>query len=55
MLSSNQDYWARKLARSVAKDKQNVAALEALGWRVLVVWECNLESGVSEAIQALVA
>lgn len=39
---SNTGYWAPKLARNVERDASNVAALEAAGWRVLVLWECEV-------------
>jgi DNA mismatch endonuclease (patch repair protein) len=39
---SRTEYWLPKLARNVERDKRSIAALEALGWRVLVVWECEL-------------
>lgn len=38
---SRLDYWGPKLARNVARDACNEEALAALGWRVLVVWECQ--------------
>ncbi|MBX5165702.1 MULTISPECIES: very short patch repair endonuclease [unclassified Rhizobium] len=44
--TSRQDYWVPKLARTVARDAENVAALKALGWRVLVLWECELKEEV---------
>jgi DNA mismatch endonuclease Vsr len=34
-------WWAAKLARTVERDARNRAALEALGWSVLVLWECE--------------
>ncbi len=34
-------YWRRKLARNVARDAENEAALRAQGWRVFSVWECS--------------
>lgn len=37
-----QDYWLPKLDRNMARDAKAIAALEALGWRVLVLWECEL-------------
>jgi DNA mismatch endonuclease (patch repair protein) len=39
---SNLGYWAGKLARNVARDAANVEALKAMGWKVLVVWECEV-------------
>ena len=38
---SNQGYWGPKLARNIERDASHKAALEAQGWRVLVVWECE--------------
>lgn len=35
-------WWAAKLARNVGRDDANEVALKAAGWRVLVVWECEV-------------
>jgi len=37
------DYWLPKLARNQARDVANRAALEAAGWSVLYVWECEID------------
>lgn len=42
MPATNVAYWERKFARNVARDAANKVALEQIGWRVLVVWECEL-------------
>ena len=42
---SNADYWGPKLKRNQARDKKNLAALTALGWKPLVIWECELKKG----------
>ena len=39
----NLDYWEAKFARNVERDEQNLAALEAAGWKVLVLWEHQLK------------
>ena len=38
---SRLDYWRPKLLRNQQRDVSNLAALRKLGWRVLVVWECE--------------
>ncbi|MBE7219196.1 MAG: DNA mismatch endonuclease Vsr [Caulobacteraceae bacterium] len=38
----NADYWRAKIARNVARDAGATDRLRALGWRPLVVWECEL-------------
>jgi DNA mismatch endonuclease (patch repair protein) len=35
------DFWGPKIARNQARDAANTAAMEALGWRVLTVWQCQ--------------
>ncbi|MFB1488551.1 MULTISPECIES: very short patch repair endonuclease [unclassified Thiocapsa] len=39
---TNAAFWKEKLDRNVARDAEAVAALEASGWKVIVVWECEL-------------
>lgn len=43
MPKSNTDYWIAKFDRNVERDAENLRALKADGWRVHVVWECELE------------
>lgn len=35
------DYWGKKLDRTLNRDKINIFKLEQMGWRVLVIWECE--------------
>lgn len=39
----NVEYWEAKFARNLERDERNLAALEELGWRVLVLWEHQLK------------
>jgi DNA mismatch endonuclease, patch repair protein len=39
----NAAYWRGKIARNRTRDAANLAALAALGWRTLVVFECALK------------
>lgn len=41
---TNTDYWLPKLANNQAKDKRAISLLKKNGWRVIVVWECQLRS-----------
>ncbi len=36
------EFWISKLENNVKRDRGNISALRRLGWRVLVVWECEL-------------
>ena len=42
MPKSNVEYWTIKFDRNVERDAANLAALEDAGWRVHVIWECEL-------------
>ncbi len=44
--SSNQKYWEKKLYGNRHRDKRNIEGLHKQGWRVLVIWECELRKQV---------
>lgn len=39
---TRQDYWTPKLARNIERDRLAQSALAELGWRVEIVWECEV-------------
>lgn len=47
MPKANADYWRAKIARNIARDARSLDALAVLGWRALIVWECELKDGVA--------
>lgn len=44
MPQTNKEFWERKLARNVERDAEVSEKLTRIGWRVLVVWECELKN-----------
>lgn len=44
--SSNKDYWVPKIQRNVERDKSNMGLLVADGWKVIVIWECEVKNSV---------
>ncbi|HEX5380065.1 MAG TPA: DNA mismatch endonuclease Vsr [Phenylobacterium sp.] len=44
---ANRDYWLAKVARNRARDEAARAALEAGGWRVETIWECDLKDAAA--------
>lgn len=40
---TNSIYWTAKLTRNAARDARHLIDLERLGWRALVIWECELK------------
>lgn len=49
---SRRRYWLAKLHRNAARDKMNQRLLRRLGWRVLVVWECQTLANFSARLRA---
>jgi DNA mismatch endonuclease (patch repair protein) len=39
---SNIEFWARKFNENIERDRRTTSALKKLGWRVIIVWECEL-------------
>lgn len=46
--SSNIEYWMSKINGNVERDEQNNEKLLSMGWKVLVIWECELKKNVRE-------
>jgi DNA mismatch endonuclease, patch repair protein len=44
---TNAEYWRAKIARNRARDVKALAAYSAMGWRTLVVYECELKDRAS--------
>lgn len=42
---ANREYWVGKVAANRERDRAAHSALEALGWRVETVWECEIRDG----------
>ena len=40
--ASNTAFWEKKFADNVARDRRKLRALRRAGWRVLVLWECQV-------------
>jgi len=42
--ATHQDYWIPKFKRTVERDRRNQKELKQCGWKVIVVWECELRN-----------
>lgn len=52
--STRQDFWRTKVLRNRGKDLETEKALESMGWRTLVVWECALKGRERKPLQEMV-
>lgn len=48
---SRLDFWGPKLEGNRARDSRKITALETAGWRVLVIWECELKDTEALAVK----
>ncbi|HEU0142199.1 MAG TPA: very short patch repair endonuclease [Bryobacteraceae bacterium] len=51
--STNVAFWQEKLDRNIERDQQDRNALKRLGWRVYVVWGCDIEGNTKRLIKLL--
>nr|WP_244616617.1 very short patch repair endonuclease [Youhaiella tibetensis] len=49
--STRPEFWQTKFNGNVERDARNQATLEAAGWQVMVVWECELKSGPEAVLE----
>jgi len=45
---SNFEFWHKKIEENVKRDKLNYKQLKDLGWKVIVIWECELKKDVRD-------
>lgn len=48
---TRQEYWVPKLAGNQRRDLENRRRLEAMGWRVLMIWAC--ETGDADTLSGV--
>lgn len=50
----NADYWKNKILGNIERDKRNYNTLMAAGWKVIIIWECQLKHSREETLTELV-
>lgn len=51
---TNRDFWIKKVARNRERDQDVWRQLEAKGWFVIIVWECQLKKAkLSETVDSM--
>ena len=53
---SNVDFWKSKIDGNIERDSTNYKRLADMGWRILVIWECELKkASIDETLQKAAA
>jgi len=47
---TNADFWNQKINKNMMRDKNDISLLENLGWRILIVWECEIKKKNEDAL-----
>lgn len=51
---TNYDYWNKKIARNVERDKKITKELKLQGWKVIRIWEYDVKHNFERSIQKIV-
>jgi len=49
----NRQFWESKFLQNIARDKDNIKQIRALGWRACVIWQCELKNGARAAVRRI--
>lgn len=52
-VAANKEFWCKKLARNVERDKEVTDELTELGWLVLRFWESDIKKDLAECVKAI--
>lgn len=48
---SNTEYWAQKIIRTRQRDSEHIEYLESHGWKVIVLWECQIRDNFDTIVR----
>lgn len=54
MPKSNTEFWKEKLEKNVTNDSKNIEKLSSMGWKVITLWECELEKDFETCMEKLI-
>lgn len=50
-LSTNRDYWVKKIERNIERDRQVNEALEKMGWKVIRFWDKEIHKSLGRCLE----
>jgi DNA mismatch endonuclease (patch repair protein) len=51
---NNEEFWKKKIEANIFRDQKKTKALEEQGWKVIVVWECELKKDAELELSKIV-
>jgi len=49
----NAAFWKKKFDRNTERDQENLSALKAIGWKTLVLWECEINKDIDHCMDQI--
>ncbi len=53
--NTNREFWLEKFEKNIQNDSKHQQELEAAGWKVLILWECEIENDFNRLMDNLVS
>jgi DNA mismatch endonuclease (patch repair protein) len=50
---THKGFWSKKFELNVARDKRKTELLKSTGWRVLIIWECEIRDDVEGCVSRI--
>ena len=41
---TRQEFWNKKFNENILRDKKNLEILSSLGWKIIIIWECEIRN-----------
>ena len=51
---NNAEFWHKKINDNILRDQRKIQALDLQGWKVIVVWECNIRHDKDNTLKSLI-
>jgi DNA mismatch endonuclease (patch repair protein) len=52
--STNKEYWKPKIENNKIRDEKHQKELEELGFKVYIIWECEIRKRLNETLEILI-
>ena len=50
---SNSSFWKEKFKKNIERDKRKTKELRTLGWKVMTIWECDINKDLNKQIDKI--
>lgn len=50
---TNREFWKKKITKNIENDLRATKILRSSGWKVVTIWECQLERGITKLLTTL--